>query len=86
MNFLVDAHLPRSLCVLLAQHGHDAMHTFALPAQNETKDGVINRISFAEQRVVVSKDNDFSIPICCTKGRGSCCSCARETSAPVTCG
>ena len=59
MNFLVDAHLPRSLCALLAQHGHDATHTFALPEQNATKDGIINRISFAEQRVVVSKDTDF---------------------------
>ncbi len=59
MKFLLDAHLPRSLCALLDQHGHDATHTFSLPAQNATKDGVINQISFEEQRVVVSKDTDF---------------------------
>jgi len=27
MKFLVDAHLPRRLCVALARHGHDATHT-----------------------------------------------------------
>lgn len=42
MRFLVDAHLPRGLCVLLAPRGHDAVHTFNLPAQNATKDQVIN--------------------------------------------
>lgn len=59
MKFLVDAHLPRRLCAVLAQHGHDAVHTLDLPAKNITKDRVINQISLAEQRVVVSKDTDF---------------------------
>ena len=59
MKFLVDAHLPRRLCAVLAQHGHDATHTLDLPARNATKDGVINQLSFDEQRVVVSKDTDF---------------------------
>ena len=59
MKFLVDAHLPRRLCVVLAQHGHDATHTLDLPAGNATRDGVINQLSFDEQRVVVSKDTDF---------------------------
>ncbi len=59
MKFLVDAHLPRSLCALLVRHGYDATHTFSLPAQNTSKDSVINRISFEEERVVVSKDTDF---------------------------
>lgn len=59
MKFLVDAHLPRRLCGMLAQHGHDAKHTLDLPAGNATKDRVINQISFDEQRVVVSKDTDF---------------------------
>ena len=27
MRFLVDAHLPRSSGTMLAQHGHDALHT-----------------------------------------------------------
>ena len=59
MRFLVDAHLPRRLCVVLAQHGHDATHTLDLPDGNTTKDRGINQLSFDEQRVVVSKDTDF---------------------------
>ena len=59
MKFLVDAHLPRRLCAVLAQRGHDATHTLDLPSGNTTKDRVINQLSFEEQRVVVSKDTDF---------------------------
>jgi predicted nuclease of predicted toxin-antitoxin system len=59
MKFLVDAHLPRRLCVALAQHGHDATHTLDLAAKNATKDRAINQASFDEQRVVISKDTDF---------------------------
>jgi predicted nuclease of predicted toxin-antitoxin system len=59
LKFLVDAHLLRRLCAVLAQHGHDATHTLDLPSGNRTKDRVINQISVDEQRVVVSKDSDF---------------------------
>ena len=59
MKFLVDAHLPRRLCAVLEQRGHDAKHTLDLRAENATKDGVINQLSLDEQRVVVSKDSDF---------------------------
>jgi len=59
VKFLLDAHLPRRLCVLLAEHGHDAIHTLNLSAGNHTKDSVISEISVSEQRVVVSKDSDF---------------------------
>jgi predicted nuclease of predicted toxin-antitoxin system len=59
MKFLVDAHLPRRLCAMLLQRGHDAKHTLDLPAQNMTQDRVINQLSFDEQRVVISKDTDF---------------------------
>jgi predicted nuclease of predicted toxin-antitoxin system len=59
MKFLVDAHLPRRLCTILGQHGHDATHTLDLPAGNATSDRAINQLSFDEQRVVVSKDTDF---------------------------
>lgn len=59
MRFLVDAHLPRGLCVSLARRGHDAVHTFNLPSQNATKDRVINQISIDDQRVVISKDTNF---------------------------
>lgn len=59
MKFLLDAHLPRSLCALLAEHGHDAIHTLNLSAGNHTKDSVISQISVRDERVVVSKDSDF---------------------------
>lgn len=59
MRFLVDAHLPRRLCAIFVQHGHDATHTQDLPTGNKTKDPAINQISAREQRVVVSKDSDF---------------------------
>ena len=59
MKFLVDAHLPRSLCYILAEAGYDAIHTSQLPQQNRTADDVINHLSVAEQRIVISKDTDF---------------------------
>jgi predicted nuclease of predicted toxin-antitoxin system len=59
MKFLVDAHLPPSLCAVLMQRGHDANHTLDLPAKNATKDAVLNQLSLGEQRVVISKDSDF---------------------------
>ena len=59
MNFLVDAQLPRRVCAMLAQHGHNAIHTYELPTGNATKDSLINENSVNEQRVVVSKDSDF---------------------------
>jgi predicted nuclease of predicted toxin-antitoxin system len=59
MKFLLDAHLPPSLCALLNAAGHDALHTTGLPAQNKTPDRVINELSVTDQRVVISKDTDF---------------------------
>jgi len=59
MKFLVDAHLPPGLCKLLQAAGHDAIHTSELKEQNLTADEVINTLSLAEQRVVVTKDSDF---------------------------
>jgi predicted nuclease of predicted toxin-antitoxin system len=60
MKFLLDAHLPPRLCAVLAQRGHDAVHTLSLPAKNMTRDRYINQISLFEQGVVISKDGDFS--------------------------
>lgn len=59
MKFLVDAHLPRRLCAMLARHGHESVHTLDLAARNTTKDRVINQVSFDERRIVISKDADF---------------------------
>jgi predicted nuclease of predicted toxin-antitoxin system len=59
MKFLVDAHLPRHLALLLKEHGHDAIHTLELAEGNRTTDAQINRISEIEQRIVITKDADF---------------------------
>jgi predicted nuclease of predicted toxin-antitoxin system len=59
MKFVVDAHLPPGLCVLLQAAGHDALHTIQLTAQNRTTDEALNNISLNEQRVLVTKDTDF---------------------------
>jgi len=59
MKFLVDAHLPPSLCALLRAAGHEAVHTSRLPARNRTPDRIINDLSVRDQRVVVTKDTDF---------------------------
>jgi predicted nuclease of predicted toxin-antitoxin system len=59
MKFLVDAQLPFALVTALRNAGFDTIHTSELPLGNDTPDTEINRISIAEQRVVVSKDGDF---------------------------
>ena len=59
MKFLVDAQLPRRLARELAASGHDAVHTLDLPAANRTQDKEIVALAMRENRVVVTKDNDF---------------------------
>lgn len=59
MNFLVDAQLPRRLCLRLRALGHDAVHTLDLSQGNQTPDAVINQLSLDEHRVVITKDTDF---------------------------
>ena len=59
MRFLVDAQLPKRLAIWLADAGHDAAHTLDLPRANRTPDDEICRVADAENRVVVTKDDDF---------------------------
>jgi predicted nuclease of predicted toxin-antitoxin system len=59
MKFLVDAQLPRRLAEELAASGHDTVHTFDLPAANRTQDKEIEALAIRENRIVVTKDNDF---------------------------
>lgn len=58
-KFLVDAQLPRRLARFMESKNLDVVHTLDLPEANKTKDGVINRISLEQKRVVVTKDEDF---------------------------
>lgn len=59
MKFLVDAQLPRTLKNLLNEEGHNAIHTLDLVLKNATPDGIINKVSEVEDRIVISKDTDF---------------------------
>ena len=59
MKFIVDAHLPKKLSLLLGWKGYDTLHTLDLPNKNRTKDSEINQISLDEKRVLISKDLDF---------------------------
>lgn len=59
MKFLIDAQLPRKLCKWLRDAGHDVVHTLDLPLGNATPDSVVLTIAGNEQRVVVTKDDDF---------------------------
>ena len=59
MRFVVDAHLPPSLCAVLRAAGHDAVHTSQMAAHNRTPDEIINQLSLTETRVVITKDSDF---------------------------
>ena len=59
MKFVVDAQLPRRLARELTAAGHDAVHTLDLPKGNRTPDAEITSLALAEQRVVVTKDEDF---------------------------
>lgn len=59
MKFLVDAQLPRKLCRWLREAGNDVVHTLDLPLGNATPDSVILAIAEREQRIVVTKDEDF---------------------------
>ncbi len=59
MRFIVDAQLPRDLASFLKTHGHEAVHTAELPEKNRTPDEEIRRLADAEDRIVVSKDDDF---------------------------
>jgi predicted nuclease of predicted toxin-antitoxin system len=43
----------------LAEHGHDAVHTSDLPAANQTQDQDIIALAVRENRLVITKDNDF---------------------------
>jgi predicted nuclease of predicted toxin-antitoxin system len=59
MKLVVDAQLPRRLARELAAAGHDAVHTLDFPTANRTPDKQIVALAMRENRIVVTKDNDF---------------------------
>jgi len=60
MKFLVDAQLPVKLSRWLCDQGHDSVHTLELPDKNRTGDRMIAELADSEDRVVVTKDVDFT--------------------------
>lgn len=59
MRFLVDAQLPRRLARWLAAQRCDAVHTLDLPSGNATADQELIELADLEDRIVVTKDDDF---------------------------
>lgn len=59
MKFIIDAQLPKSLSDFLKNRGYDSIHTIELAEQNKTQDSTITSIASHENRIVISKDNDF---------------------------
>jgi len=59
VRFLVDAQLPPRLVDLLADAGHDAIHTATLTRGNASTDDEVVARAEADDRVVVTKDIDF---------------------------
>ena len=59
MRFLVDAQSPKRFYSWLTVAGHDAIHTLDLPRRNRTTDEEILEFAERQDRVVITKDDDF---------------------------
>lgn len=60
MKFLVDAQLPKGLCIGLAARGHEASHVAdVLSAQASDKD--VAKLAIAGDRILLTKDSDFAL-------------------------
>jgi predicted nuclease of predicted toxin-antitoxin system len=64
MKFLIDAQLPHSLKQLFISKGYDCIHTSEMQMGNETQDRIINDISAAGQRIVISENRTTTHPNC----------------------
>ena len=58
-SFVIDAQLPYRLKNWLIYKGYDAIHTLDLPLKNLTSDTFIADFSLQENRIVITKDDDF---------------------------
>lgn len=59
IKFLVDAQLPYTLGIMLKRKGFDVIHTANLPNKERTTDNEIRMLAKEENRIVITKDNDF---------------------------
>ena len=60
MIFFVDANLPYKLALKLKDIGYDVLHTDDLPNQERTTDNEIREVSIKQNRIIITKDSDFS--------------------------
>jgi len=60
MKFIIDAQLPLRLSKWLCDYGHDSIHTIELPEKNRSGDHFIAAFADNGDRIVVSKDSDFT--------------------------
>jgi predicted nuclease of predicted toxin-antitoxin system len=59
MKFIIDAQLPISLKIIFLDKDLDYIHTMDLPFKIFTTDDEIRKIAKEENRIIISKDNDF---------------------------
>lgn len=59
MKFVADAQLPLRLCRYLEEAGHSSLHTLDLPLGNRTTDAELAQLADAEERILITKDDDF---------------------------
>jgi len=59
LSFIVDTQLPPALSRWLREQGCNAIHTTYFPAGHLLTDVQIRAIAVQENRIVVTKDNDF---------------------------
>ena len=58
-RLIVDTQLPPSLAEFFRRRGYDATHVVDYPSGALTQDDEIILIATNEQRIIVTKDNDF---------------------------
>ena len=59
IKFIIDAQLPYSLSLMLKKRGFDVIHTDDMPRKELTTDNEIRNKAKEENRIVITKDNDF---------------------------
>lgn len=60
MKFLIDNQLPKALAEHLSRRGHDCQHVLDVGLANAS-DIAIGRYAEAQERILITKDEDFLI-------------------------
>ena len=59
LRFIIDAQLPKKLADFLISRDFNAIHTLDLPGKNATTDKFIIDFARMENRILITKDDDF---------------------------